>query len=101
MKELTKEQKVFVLKEMIRYYEWYSLLQEKPEMYYMCRLVEKICYHDLDIDCRFNWSYSYQEALFPEMRLGKFDYDDTWYPDEESIPRLRHCKKVLKLIESK
>lgn len=98
MKELTKKQKIFVLKEMIRYYENIS---DKFNVERMCILAKGIINHDTDYE-----SYigpSEMEWIFPELSSLKPKNSGTynWFDNYEALPRLGYCKKILKLIESK
>jgi hypothetical protein len=100
MKQLTKKQKIFVLKEMIRYYKY---IKDCHWCSGMCFMIENISVQDLDIVIDNPETYDYQKKLFPEFNMfkPKGKGGSFWFEVGESEPRLKYCKKILKLIESK
>ena len=89
MKELTKKQKIYVLKEMIRYYT-----EVKGSCNCMCELIEMIVKVDLKLEiCQ--WSFD----DFYEHRPPRIMMTGYWFHYGDRSPRLNYCKKILKLIE--
>ncbi len=91
MTELTKEQKVYVLKEMIRYYE-----NVKDNIWPMCDVMQGIMVRDLSLE---QCEMGFRE--FENSRPRKKRMDGFWFPITDAKVRLIHCKKILKLIEGK
>lgn len=97
MTELTKEQKIYVINEMIRYYK-----KEKHICVGMCFLMRNIIYQDLKH--RDGLNYYENEFMMPEFFLmsPKINYKiGYWFRFAESAPRLAYCKKIKLLLEGK
>jgi len=94
-KELSKNQKVFVLTEMIRYY---SGRVKDNEYKGMCYMILHILRHDLKIEIEDIFNICH---VFPEFINNKPTVYDHgfWYEIFDNIPRLEYCKKLLKLIQ--
>jgi hypothetical protein len=96
MTELTKEQKVFVLKEMIRYYGTI-----KGDIISSCGVISGIICWDLKLKPSV-YNYNDLNIYFPEYFAhkpkGKTDRE-YWFPNDQAQPRLAYCKKILKLIQ--
>ncbi len=91
--ELTKEQKLYVINEMIRYYSGV-----KKTCRGMCGILEGIIEHDLKITIF--WDDHPIEKYFPEFNTYKPKRSSIWwFPHGEKAPRLKYCLKIKKLIE--
>lgn len=93
MTELTKKQKIYVLKEMIRYYE-----NIKGHPMLMCSLLYSICRYDLKIDIYV------EKEMFTEFMENKPEIRYSfiaWFPYNDKASRLNYCKKILKIVEGK
>jgi hypothetical protein len=100
MKELTKKQKIFVLKSMIWYY---SSVEKISTTTAVCKLAGDICRKDLRIEDLSDLS-EVREILMPEIEENTPDDNEHypyWWDTTDPKPRLKYCKKILKLIESK
>ena len=93
MKQLTKKQKVFVLKEMIRYYK----NVKRGDARAICGLVIGISMKDLNV----KGPVITVSDVFPEIVENRPNYNFYWWTWGSAQPRLNYCKKILKLIESK
>lgn len=95
MKKLTKKQKIYILKEMIRYYS-----EVKNDYRGMCYVMDGIIEYDL----KNQWEiyYEYLEDRFPEFFGNKpKDTGSTyWFDIKNTTIRLKYCKKILKLINN-
>ncbi len=88
MKELTKEQKLYVINEMIRYYKKTKV--EGASLEFMCNLLKKIIAYDLGVN---------RYSGFPEFFDNKPNtHKFIWFPFGEAVPRLKYCLKIKKLL---
>lgn len=95
MTELTKEQKLYVINEMIRYYK-----NVKGKCIGMCAILTGILERDLE-QYTYLDSFNAEKLLFPEFYIYAKKEQRWWFPYGESKPRLAYCKKIKLLLEGK
>ncbi len=94
--ELTKEQKLYVINETVRYYENFKGRFCKG----ICSILEGIIENDLEISLDSWHNENWISDHFPELYKHKpLRYGMWWFPAGEKAPRLKYCLKIKKLIE--
>ncbi len=94
MKELTKQQKLHVINEAIRYYKNVNNFKCLG----MCGLIEGIIKNDFNIQV--DWfDTNFVDRYFPEFDTYKPKvYFVWWFPARKPLPRLKYCLKIKKLL---
>jgi hypothetical protein len=100
MKQLTKAQKIYVLNEMIRYYDNIRPHRISFLNYFrgICNLYYNICEYDLYLNKSSNIMNYYFPELYNYRPKNKY-YSGFWFLIGRRLPRLKYCKKILKIIE--
>ncbi len=96
MKELTQEQKVYVLRFLVDYYN------RKPDLAYcICGMIEEVLEKDFEITIGFIGRNIHVFPEFFDNRPEGKRPNEHWFTMFEWEPRLEYCKNILKLIEGK